>query len=151
MVGSGDPATTGGATAKEAVKIFRRLVGDVVPVALKPAVVKQTLANGVERLVSSSAKILPENIMGGTGTTAAARELTRPDDAGHIFARLLGGQGGATSDNIFAQLPAVNRGPFRDFEALVAKEVIAGKNVFVKVEFVYPTGTAVRPSEIKWV
>lgn len=92
--------------------------------------------------------IRPENLYGGTGTTDAARALTAPDDAGHIIGRLLGGQGGATSNNIFAQLPAVNRGAFRQHEAWVAAQVRAGKKVQVRVDLIYPNATTARPSRI---
>jgi RHS repeat-associated protein len=116
-------------------------------VPVRPTVVTDP-ATG--RIISSSATIRPENLNGGTATTSAARALATPDDAGHIMGRLLGGQGGATSDNIFAQLPAVNRGAFRQHEAWVASQVRAGRNVHVTVEFIYPNTTSTRPSLIRY-
>ena len=115
-------------------------------VPVRPAVATDSAG----RIISSSASILPENLYGGTGTTRAARALTSPDDAGHIIGRLLGGQGGATSNNVMAQLPAVNRGGFRAHEALVAAQVKAGKSVHVQVELIYPNATTVRPSAIRY-
>ena len=102
------------------------------------------------RLISSSATITPENLYGGTASTDAARAMAAPDDAGHIIGRLLGGRGGANSENIIAQLPAVNRGAFRKLEAFVAAQVKAGKNVRVTVEVIYPSATANRPSMIRY-
>lgn len=102
------------------------------------------------RITSSSATIRPENLYGGTGTTEAARAMSRPDDAGHIFARLLGGRGGASSNNIFAQLPGINRGSFRDHEKWVAAQVQAGKDVRVKVTLIYGDATTTRPSSIRY-
>ena len=102
------------------------------------------------RIKSVTATIRPENVHGGTSTTAAARALAAPDDAGHIVAKLLGGQGGATSDNVMAQLPAINRGPFRDFEKWIASQVKAGKSVEVELVLSYPDATTLRPSGITY-
>ena len=105
-------------------------------------------ANG--RITSVSATIKPENLYGGTSTTPAARAMAAPDDAGHIIARLLGGRGGLNSDNVFAQLSAVNRGEFREFEKVIASDVRAGKNVNVDIQFIYPDATTDRPSGIRY-
>jgi hypothetical protein len=47
-----------------------------------------------------------------------------------------------------AQLPAVNRGAFRNHEAWVAKQVNAGKTVKVEIELIYPDAKTRRPSRI---
>jgi RHS repeat-associated protein len=112
---------------------------------VKPSVTKD--ASG--RITHSSATITQGNLRGGTGTTEASRRgLGAGDDAGHIIGRLLGGQGGATADNIFPQLSSVNRGQYRVHEAWVADQVRHGHNVQVDVQLVYPNATSTRPSQI---
>jgi RHS repeat-associated protein len=89
----------------------------------------------------------------GTATTSSARAMARgmgttADDAGHAIAARLGGSGGAGSGNIFAQLSSVNRGIFRDFEALIAQHVESGADVSVRLSFNYADDAATRPTEI---
>jgi hypothetical protein len=108
------------------------------------------LKDKLGRITSGSTTIKPENLYGGTPSTPAARGLTAPDDAGHIIGKLLGGEGGAKSQNIFAQLPAVNRGAFRQHEKWVAEQVRAGRSVAVKVELLYPNQHTTRPSKIRY-
>jgi hypothetical protein len=113
-------------------------------------VTAQVTKDAAGRITSSSATITIDNLYGGTGTTAAARAMTSPDDAGHIIGKLLGGPGGATSDNIFAQLPGINRGQYAQFEQRIAAQVRAGKSVQVKVTLIYPDATSTRPVRIKY-
>jgi hypothetical protein len=76
-----------------------------------------------------------------------ATECYRPIDAGHIIGRLLGGLGGKDAQNVFGQLSAINRGPFRDFEKKIAEQVLAGKLVEVEVILNY-VGDSTRPSGV---
>ena len=104
------------------------------------------------RTQSASARIRRADIGTGTGTTKAAREYVRSignesDDAGHLIARLLAGRGGKTAGNVFPQNPLINRRDFRMYERLVANEILAGKDVFVKVTLKY-AGTSTRPYEV---
>ena len=94
--------------------------------------------NGVtkERITSSSATMTQANLHGGTSATKAARNgFAAGDDAGHIFGKLLGGKGGASSDNIFPQLSKVNRGVYAKAEQQLARELKNGKTVAAKVDF----------------
>jgi hypothetical protein len=101
------------------------------------------------RITSSTATITNANLNGGTGTTAASRRgLPSGYDAGHIIGRQLGGQGGATANNIFPQLSSINRGQYRLHETWVAGQVRAGNNVQVRIELIYPNSTTTRPSQI---
>ena len=104
------------------------------------------------RLESVFAKILPQNIGKGTGTTVASRSWAQTlgqtiDDAGHGSGRNLGGPGGVRGKNIFPQNLSVNRGQFMRFEKYVAAQVNAGKGVFVRVVPKY-NGIGTRPFEV---
>jgi len=113
-------------------------------IPVTPNVVK----DGFGRIISSKSRIVKGNLYGGTGTTAAARKLASGgDDAGHIIGKLLGGRGGASSDNILSQLPAINRGSFRKHERWVADQIMAGSVVDVNIRLVY-RGGAKRPVRI---
>jgi len=114
-------------------------------IPITPTVVKDSLG----RIKSSRVTITIDNLYGGTNTTNAARNLTRPDDAGHIIGKLLGGKGGARSDNIFAQLPGINRGSFAKHEQWVASQLRTGKHVEVEVQLIYK-GNSTRPVRIKY-
>jgi len=78
---------------------------------------------------------LQEALLGG-GTRASSEGIGKGtgDDAGHIIAKLLGGGGGESSMNVFAQLTGVNRGPFREFEKEIAGLVRDGRNVQVDIK-----------------
>lgn len=111
--------------------------------------VKQTTSGALR---TSFAKIERSNIGLGTGTNASSRRLARSlgyadDDAGHAIGRLLGGNGGSRSGNIFPQNLTVNRGAFARFEREVADHVLAGDTVYVRVLFKY-SGRSNRPNEI---
>jgi RHS repeat-associated protein len=102
------------------------------------------------RIESAFAKLERQHIGAGTGTTAASRSAVRAagnasDDAGHLIGRLLGGRGG--TGYVVPQNPTVNRGTFRAFEAQVAQEVEAGREVYVRVTPRY-VGNVTRPQEI---
>ncbi len=103
-------------------------------------------------LRSVFAKIEKRHLGTGTITNAASRRYARTlgkqtDDAGHGIGNNLGGLGSRNSGNIFPQSLNINRGRFRQFEGLVADEVRAGKDVFVRVVPKYHTGST-RPYEI---
>jgi hypothetical protein len=63
------------------------------------------------------------------------------DDAGHAIGKNLGGRGGANSGNISPRSARVNRGDFAQFERQVAQEVLAGKEVYVRVVPRYTAGS----------
>ncbi|MEH6458726.1 RHS repeat-associated core domain-containing protein [Chitinimonas sp. JJ19] len=101
-------------------------------------------------LKSVTAKIRQEDLNTGTSTNASSRDHARTlgnstDDAGHAIGCRLGGSGGKS--NIFPQTPNINRGVFRDFEASIAQQVAAGKNVIVRVVPQYSNGST-RPHSI---
>ncbi len=103
-------------------------------------------------LRSVFAKIEKHHLNTGTVTNQAARDYVRKlgkmtDDAGHAIGNRLGGLGNMNSGNLFPQNSRVNRGAFRAFEKLIADEVKAGKNVFVRVVPKYTAGST-RPYEI---
>ncbi|MEK3886834.1 PrsW family glutamic-type intramembrane protease [Bacillus sp. FSL K6-3431] len=103
-------------------------------------------------LRSVFAKIEKSHLGTGTNTNAASRRYARTlgnqtDDAGHGIGNNLGGIGSRNSGNIFPQSLNINRGRFRQFEGLVADEVRAGKDVFVRVTPKYTTGST-RPYEV---
>jgi hypothetical protein len=114
-----------------------------------PAVIAIT-RDSAGRVTSAAATITPDNLFGGTGTTAASRAIATPDDAGHIIGRALGGPGGVSSGNIIPQVPAINRGAFAQFEGGVLEQVKAGKSVQVRVELIYPDGATTKPSMIRY-
>ncbi|WP_329607449.1 DNA/RNA non-specific endonuclease [Pseudomonas syringae] len=87
---------------------------------------------------------------GGTATNASSRSWARSlgnadDDAGHIIAKLLGGSGG--KDGVFPQLSKVNRGLFRNYEKIIAKDVRDKGPVSIDIEFQYGNG-GTRPTDI---
>ncbi|KPZ11451.1 Rhs family protein [Pseudomonas syringae pv. viburni] len=87
---------------------------------------------------------------GGTATNASSRSWARSlgnanDDAGHIIAKLLGGSGG--KDGLFPQLSKVNRGLFRNYEKIIAKDVRDNGPVNIDIAFKYANG-GTRPTDI---
>ncbi|RMM38152.1 hypothetical protein ALQ80_200114 [Pseudomonas coronafaciens pv. oryzae] len=87
---------------------------------------------------------------GGTATNASSRSWARSlgnanDDAGHIIAKLLGGSGG--KDGVFPQLSKVNRGLFRNYEKIIAKDVRDNGPVNIDIAFKYANG-GTRPTDI---
>jgi len=151
--GGGEPGTvtepTAGAAAEEAP--FAPNTTSPPASATGPAIVRvRTGASG--ELNSAFAKIEPGNIGQGTITNdssrAFARRLGNPtDDAGHAIGQNLGGLGGVRSGNIFPQAPSVNRGAFNQFEQQIARRVVAGDNVFVRVVPQSSSGST-RPYEV---
>jgi hypothetical protein len=101
-------------------------------------------------LKSVTAKIRPQDLGTGTGTNKGSRSFAQKmgcpsDDAGHAVGSRLGGRG--SRSNIFPQTPKVNRGEFRDYEAEIAEQVAAGKNVIVRVVPIYGSSPT-RPDSI---
>jgi hypothetical protein len=117
------------------------------------AVLQPRLTYGVGgRVESAFAKIEAANLRTGTATTAASRAEARAmglssDDAGHLIANALGGKGG--KGFVVPQSPGINRGAFRAFEARIAQDVRAGKEVYIRVVPSY-SGPATRPAEIMY-
>ncbi|WP_424407515.1 RHS repeat-associated core domain-containing protein [Pasteurella sp. PK-2025] len=88
---------------------------DPFGLAICPTLVKDSLG----RITEASATVTKEMIGTGTTVNKAARDYAKSlglptDDAGHILAKILGGQGG--KGNVFPQLKGINRGQYRDFE-----------------------------------
>ena len=107
-------------------------------------------ANGT--LKSATAKIRPEDLGTGTGTNKSSRKYARKngcpgDDAGHAIGNQLGGKG--SKNNIIPQDPAINRGPFAQYENDIAEKVRNGNNVIVRVIPNYE-GDSTRPVSITY-
>ena len=83
-----------------------------------------------------------EDVLDNTGRVIATK-----DDAGHLIARLLGGEGGKQAWNLVPMNPQLNRGDFRLFEREVANWVSDRAEVTIKVEAKYGNG-GTRPTEI---
>ena len=74
-----------------------------------------------KRVVEIQANLSEVYLGKGTEVTKAGKQFTKilgriSDDAGHVIARRLGGSGGPNMDNLFPQLPNVNRGEFLQWE-----------------------------------
>lgn len=101
-------------------------------------------------ILSAKATVTPDDLGTGTGTHQGSRDKARSmgndnDDAGHILGRVLGGQGGV--DNVFPQLPAINRGVYRVFESKVKKYIEDNGAVDIEWKFDYGNGET-RPTDI---
>ncbi|ANE76185.1 RHS repeat-associated core domain-containing protein [Dickeya solani] len=110
-----------------------------------------TLAHGANgEILSAKATVSKAELRTGSGTNQSSRDYARSlgnqtDDAGHILGNVLGGQGG--KGNVFPQLPAINRGQYRDFEKVV-KDYI-GQHGSVDIEWAFKYGNGgTRPTEI---
>ncbi len=116
-------------------------------IPLNPTVATDKLG----RIVSSKATITPKNLFGGTAPTSAAQgavQSVHPKaQAGHIFARMLGGLGGNTSKNIAPMHPNLNMGAFKEFEKQIAQHVLQGKTVEATITMSY-AGTSNWPTKI---
>jgi len=146
--GEDDPANGGNAAAMAA----RPRPPVRLPATGMAAVRSVHSSNG--ELKSAFAQITPANIGKGTGTTAAARRYVRKlgkpnDDAGHAIGKELGGDGSVRGRNVFPQSPHFNRGLQRQIEADIKKDVLAGKQVFVRVVPKYHPGST-RPHQITY-
>ncbi|NIF22089.1 hypothetical protein F3J40_10815 [Pantoea sp. Acro-835] len=101
-------------------------------------------------VLTARATVSPADLKTGTGINASARAAARAmgfqtDDAGHILAKVLGGQGG--KGNIFPQLPAINRGGYRVFENEVRTYISKNGSVDIDWKFIYSNG-GTRPTGI---
>lgn len=67
------------------------------------------------------------------------------DDRGHLIGDQFDGPNGL--ENMIAQDPDINKNAFKNFENELAREVKAGKEVFVKYDVLYD-GDSRRPSGI---
>jgi len=97
-------------------------------------------------LLGRTKKVVANVTMGtlGTGTKAVRTSAIRAgDDAGHIIAKRLGGDGTL----IFSQNRSINRGAFRSFERQVYDKVLELGQVQATVAFRY-NGTSKRVSRI---
>lgn len=111
-----------------------------------------------QRLERVRARVRPRDLGTGTGTTQRTRTWVRMmarldgyfgrDDAGHPIARALGGPGHDTR-YIFPQLPRINRGVFRVYEAQVRDAVRrTGRSVVVRIQLLYRNVTSTRPYQV---
>jgi len=121
----------------------------VDPLGLAKCPTLTTDQNG--RVVSATASVSPQDINTGTGTNASSRNYVRElgnsdDDAGHILAKALGGQGG--KGNVFPQDSKINRGDYRLFEKQIKEEVLmTGKTADLEWRFQYNNG-GTRPTGV---
>jgi hypothetical protein len=104
------------------------------------------------QILSAKVKVRPEDLGAGTGTNKSSRKHARSlgydsDDAGHILGKVLGGSGG--KGNVFPQLPAVNRGKYREFEKNVKDYIKEHGAVDIEWNFIYGNG-GTRPTQIKY-
>ena len=108
------------------------------PLGLKSC--PEVIYNEKGQLVAATATVSIDDLYTGTTTNKTtqkfARQLGRADDdAGHIQGSALGGAGDMI-ENIFPQLPKINRGAYRVFESKVIEEVIRHGSVDLKWEFI---------------
>lgn len=66
----------------------------------------------------------------------AKGDAKKGDDKGHIIANRFNGSGDI--GNLTAQDASLNRGDIKALETQLAKEVTAGKEVFLRVDIIYP-------------
>nr|WP_240155499.1 RHS repeat-associated core domain-containing protein [Pantoea multigeneris] len=103
-------------------------------------------------VLTARATVSPADLKTGTGINASARAAARAmgfqtDDAGHILAKALGGQGG--KNNVFPQLASINRGDYRMFEKSVRDYIGQKGAVDIEWTFKYANG-GTRPTGIKY-
>jgi RHS repeat-associated protein len=141
--------------AQKSEQLEFEFVKDLTPANAQNNPLQPSFSHGEQgQLLAAYAKIEPYHIGTGTPTTDAARSFARSlgfptDDAGHAIGNNLGGLGGATSGNIFPQAPSVNRGAFAQFEQQVARQVLAGNEVYTGIIPQYAEG-ATRPYSITY-
>ena len=89
----------------------------------------------------------------GTRVTEAARRICCRGltgyDAGHLVARILGGPGGARSDNVVAILTKVNRGSMQKWEQQIRTLLEKGAQVEVRIKLEY-SGSSSVPTSIQY-
>lgn len=122
---------------------------DLFGLAICPTLLKDSLG----RITEANATITKEMIGTGTGVSNSARAYVKAignkgDDAGHILAKILGGQGG--KGNIFPQLKGINRGDYRAFEKQIRDLLKSGSGPLdLKWSFTY-NGKGTRPTGIQY-
>lgn len=105
------------------------------------------------RIMKVKAEAKTTDLYSGTSTNQKARTYARSqgdaqDDAGHLIAKLLGGE--ADLDNIVGMNRKLNRGKYRDFEMEIAEKLEdLGENGSAKItiELKYD-GASMRPSKL---
>ena len=82
--------------------------------------------------------------------TLGSHDGVDDDDAGHILAHRLGGNGKEPT-NIFPQAPGDNRGPWREFEADIYDCIQGGGggSAVIGWSFDYKSRTNTRPSQVR--
>jgi RHS repeat-associated protein len=151
----GGPNLAYGKATPAATQLEFDFVNELGPANAQTAALRPAFSQSPQgQLLAAYARIEPYHIGTGTPTTDAARVFARglglpTDDAGHAIGNNLGGLGGVTSGNIFPQAPSVNRGAFAQFEQQIARQVLAGNEVFVGVVPQYAPG-ATRPFSISY-
>ena len=115
-----------------------------------PAIIN-AVKDSAGRIQTVTATLTRLNISMGTRVTEAARRICCRGltgyDAGHLVARILGGPGGARSDNVVAILTKVNRGEMRILEGRIRALVERGSQVEVRITLKYE-GSGSVPSAI---
>ena len=114
-----------------------------------PTLIRDSLG----RIKNAEATVVRGALGKGTGVNKAAKEYMRKnldalpgDDAGHILAKMFGGQGG--KNNIFPQLMKKNRGEYRTFEKEIMERLKNGSGKLdLKWDFSY-SGSSKRPDQI---
>jgi hypothetical protein len=86
----------------------------------------------------------------GTRVTEAGRRLCCKGltgyDAGHLIARVLGGKGGESANNVVPILSKVNRGELRMFEAGIRRWLDRGVSVEVRIRVNYGSSGSIPES-----
>ena len=108
-------------------------------------------------IVVSEAKgiIKLESLDNGTETTTCTRKYSRMleddgnknCDAGHILARRLGGYGNQPL-NIFPQNPAINQGPFNQFESKIYHCIKDANEGYLFWKFYYDNTSSTQPNKL---
>ncbi|XP_024081852.1 uncharacterized protein LOC112126648 [Cimex lectularius] len=114
--------------------------------------VRRTETGFKGRVEYAEAEIEPKHLDRGTKTNKRVRTYSKDmgyesDDAGHVIARRLGGDG-KDEKNIIPQNPSVNRGEWKKIEDLTYAEVKKTGKVKMQVEPIYSGEKSTRPKSI---
>ena len=117
-----------------------------------PAIIN-AVKDSAGRIQTVTAMLTRLNIIMGTRVTEAARRICcrrlTGYDAGHLVARILGGPGGARSDNVVAILTKVNRGSMQKWEQQIRTLLEKGAQVEVRIKLEY-SGSSSVPTSIQY-
>gem|GEM_PF-2428923 len=123
------------------------------PQAPRAAAVITANRDSLNRITSVATVLSKGNIGMGTRVTAAGRRLCCKGltgyDSGHLIARILGGRGGASANNLVPILTKVNRGEMARFESGIRNWLQKGVQVEVKIRVNY-SGNSTIPESITY-